>query len=82
MERFFGSLKTERTDKVQHVTHQQAKNGAIDYIEMFYNSFNQHTGIDMYNLEIVSANQTKPRPAPANPTTKIPNQLFESIPWL
>jgi putative transposase len=38
MERFFGSLKSERTEGENYLTREQAKADVIDYIEMFYNS--------------------------------------------
>jgi putative transposase len=43
MERFFGSLKTERTDDARYLTRAQAKDDVIDYIEMFYNSQRLHS---------------------------------------
>jgi transposase InsO family protein len=43
MERFFGSLKSERTDYKQYKTRQEAKADAINYIEMFYNSQRLHS---------------------------------------
>ncbi len=43
MERFFGSLKSERTDGVKYVTREQAKKDIVDYIEMFYNSSRLHS---------------------------------------
>ncbi len=43
MERFFGSLKSERTDRKEYLTREQAKNDVIDYIEMFYNSVRLHS---------------------------------------
>jgi putative transposase len=43
MERFFGSLKSERTDNVKYFTRAQAKSDVIDYIEMFYNSRRLHS---------------------------------------
>jgi putative transposase len=36
-ERFFGSLKRERTSKRYYLTRQAARDDIIDYIEMFYN---------------------------------------------
>ncbi len=38
MDRFFGSLKSERTDNKIYLTKKEAKADVIDYIEMFYNS--------------------------------------------
>jgi transposase InsO family protein len=43
VERFFGSLKRERTDHVLYPTRQAAKADVIDYIEMFYNSNRRHS---------------------------------------
>ena len=43
MERFWGSLKSERTDNQTYLTRTQAKADVIDYIEMFYNSRRLHS---------------------------------------
>jgi transposase InsO family protein len=43
MERFFGSLKSERTDGKKYITREQAKADVINYIEMFYNSQRLHS---------------------------------------
>ena len=43
MERFFGSLKSERTYDKKYLTREQAKADVIDYIEMFYNSQRLHS---------------------------------------
>ena len=43
MERFFGSLKSERTDDMKYTTRQEAKEDIIDYIEMFYNNKRMHS---------------------------------------
>jgi putative transposase len=43
MERFFGSLKSERTDAINYLTRKEAKEDVIDYIEMFYNSKRLHS---------------------------------------
>jgi transposase InsO family protein len=43
MERFFGSLKSERTDGIIYKTRNEAKEDVIDYIEMFYNSKRLHS---------------------------------------
>lgn len=43
MERFFGSLKSERTDQINYLTREEAKLDVIDYIEMFYNSQRLHS---------------------------------------
>ena len=42
-ERFFGSLKGERTAHSQYATRQDARADVIDYIEMFYNSTRKHS---------------------------------------
>jgi transposase InsO family protein len=42
-ERFFGSLKRERTSKRYYRTRQAARDDIIDYIEMFYNSWRKHS---------------------------------------
>jgi putative transposase len=43
MERFFGSLKSERTDKMKYFTRSEAMADVVDYIEMFYNSQRLHS---------------------------------------
>jgi transposase InsO family protein len=43
MERFFGSLKSERTDHKMYQTREEAKTDIVDYIEMFYNSERLHS---------------------------------------
>lgn len=42
-ERFFGSLKRERTSQRHYETRQEARDDVIDYIEMFYNSRRLHS---------------------------------------
>lgn len=42
-ERFFGSLKRERTSKCSYRTRQEARDDVVDYIEMFYNSWRKHS---------------------------------------
>ena len=42
-ERFFGSLKRERTAHRYYATRQDARDDVIDYIEMFYNSRRKHS---------------------------------------
>ena len=42
-ERFFGSLKRERTSKRSYRTRQEARDDVIDSIEMFYNSWRKHS---------------------------------------
>lgn len=46
VERFFGSLKRERTDHVLYPTRTDAKAEVINYIEMFYNSQRRHSYLD------------------------------------
>jgi transposase InsO family protein len=46
MERFFGSLKSERTDNTIYKTREEAKADIIDYIEMFYNSKRLHSTLN------------------------------------
>jgi putative transposase len=43
MERFFGSLKSERTDSKVYLNRGDAKADVIDYVEMFYNSQRLHS---------------------------------------
>jgi transposase InsO family protein len=43
MERFFGSLKSERTDSINYATKKEAKEDIIDYIEIFYNNKRIHS---------------------------------------
>jgi putative transposase len=42
VERFFSSLKRERTAHCHYATRQEARDDVIDYIEMFYNSRRKH----------------------------------------
>jgi putative transposase len=44
-ERFFGSLKRERTAHCQYATRQEARDDIIDDIEMFYNSTRKHSSL-------------------------------------
>jgi putative transposase len=46
MERFFGSLKTERTDGKFYASHAQAKTDVINYIEFFYNKERLHSTLN------------------------------------
>jgi transposase InsO family protein len=46
VERFFGSLKRERTDLHLFNTRAEARACVIDYIEMFYNSRRRHSYLD------------------------------------
>ncbi len=43
VERFFGSLKTERVFGSNYFTREEAERDVIDYIEMFYNSNRRHS---------------------------------------
>ncbi len=43
VERFFGSLETERVFGSQYLPREEAKRDVIDYIEMFYNSKRRHS---------------------------------------
>jgi len=43
MERFWGSLKSERTDGITYTTREEAKADVINYIEIFYNSKRLHS---------------------------------------
>ena len=43
VERFFGSLKRERTDLRLYATREELRADVMDYIEMFYNSWRQHS---------------------------------------
>jgi transposase InsO family protein len=45
MERFFGSLKTERTDGKIYFTRAEAKADVISYIEEFYNKVRLHSAL-------------------------------------
>jgi putative transposase len=56
MERFFGSLKSERTDGNVYVTREAAKADVIDYIEMFYNSRRLHSTLG-YNSPMQFENE-------------------------
>ena len=42
-ERFFGSLKRERTSKRSYLTRQEAREDVIDSLEVFYNSWRKHS---------------------------------------
>ena len=46
MERFWGSLKSERTNRKIYATKEEAKADVIDYIEMFYNSSRLHSTLN------------------------------------
>lgn len=46
MERFFGSLKSERTEGKNYVSRAQAKIDVIDYIEHFYNCTRLHSTLN------------------------------------
>ena len=44
-ERFFGSLKGERTSLRHYASRQEVRDDVIDYIEMFYNSRRKHSSL-------------------------------------
>lgn len=46
MERFFGTLKSERTDGKLYATRAEAKADVIDFIEMFYNTQRLHSTLN------------------------------------
>lgn len=46
MERFFGSLKSERTDEKIYATRSEAKADVADFIERFYNSQRLHSSLN------------------------------------
>jgi putative transposase len=46
MERFFGTLKSERTDGTRYATRAAAKADVIDFIEMFYNAKRLHSTLN------------------------------------
>jgi transposase InsO family protein len=46
VERFFRSLKSERTNHRSYLTRDEVKRDVIDYIEMFYNSRRLHSYLD------------------------------------
>ena len=46
MERFFGTLKSERTDGKNYKTRDEAKADVIDFIEMFYNNQRLHSTLN------------------------------------
>jgi putative transposase len=45
VERFFGSLKGERTARCHDATRQEAQDDVLDDIEMFYNSTRLHSSL-------------------------------------
>jgi putative transposase len=45
MERFFSSLKTDRTARKVYRTRNQARADVFDYIELFYNPQRRHSTI-------------------------------------
>jgi len=49
VERFFGSLKTERVVFTKYKTRDEAKQDIIDYIEMFYNSKRSHSYLGYFS---------------------------------
>ena len=46
MERFFASLKTERTYHRHYTSHEEAKRDVFDYIELFYNRVRRHSSLN------------------------------------
>jgi putative transposase len=50
MERFFSSLKTERTVRRVYRTRDHAKADVFDYIERFYNPKRRHSTIGYLSL--------------------------------
>ena len=58
MERFFGSLKSERTDGQKYRTREYAKGDIINYIEMFYNSQRLHSTLNYLSPMQYEANCT------------------------
>ena len=46
MESFFSSLKTERVDRKQYATRDDARADVFDYIERFYNPRRRHSVLD------------------------------------
>ncbi len=46
IERFFGSLKSDRTDTQRYHTREQARRDITEYIEMEYNSNQLHSTLD------------------------------------
>lgn len=50
MERFFSSLKTERTSRKTYRTWDEAKADVLDYIERFYNPRRRHSTIGYLSL--------------------------------
>lgn len=45
MERFWGSLKSERTDGQVYLSRHEAKNDVLDYIEIYYNNRRLHSSL-------------------------------------
>ncbi len=43
VERFFRSLKSERTDHTLYASREELRQDVVDYIEMFYNTQRQHS---------------------------------------
>lgn len=59
MERFFGSLKSERTDGIIYATRKQAKDDIIEYIEMFYNTERLHSTLGYLSPAMFERQQYK-----------------------
>ena len=47
MESFFSSLKTERTERKNYRTRNEARADVFDYIERFYNAVRRHSTIEL-----------------------------------
>lgn len=46
VESFFGTLKTELTDYIKYEMRSQARRNIFEYIEIFYNQFRLHSGLN------------------------------------
>jgi putative transposase len=55
MERFFGSLKTERVYRKEYKTRAEAKKDLLVYIEWFYNAARRHAALDYQTPNAVEA---------------------------
>ena len=55
MERFFGSLKTERVYRKEYKTRAEAKKDLFVYIEWFYNAARRHAALDYQTPNAVEA---------------------------
>ena len=59
MERFFGSLKTERVYRKTYITRAEAKKDLFMYIEWFYNAARRHAALDYQTPNTVEARYRK-----------------------